>query len=179
MTGDFTASADIAQQPPYGHRMKDLPPWIWIAAPVVLLILLRILFSGGAGTLPYFSKDFLLTKGEHAFYDVLRRSLPEGVGISMKVRLADVIGCSGAAWKQGHGGRISQKHLDFVLASTAILAAVELDDKTHQRRDRQERDDFLEQAMAAAGVPLVRVPAAANYDARGLREMLKLQVENR
>ena len=161
--------------------MTQIPPWAWLATLAILVIVARILLGrSGPGELPYFSKDFLLSKGEHAFYDVLRRSIPEGVGISMKVRLADVIGCSGAAWKEGHGGRISQKHLDFVLydvVSTQILAAVELDDQSHQRRDRQARDDFLEQALATAGVPLLRVPAASTYDARRLRDLVRSHVE--
>ena len=159
--------------------MHDPSPWLYLAVPVLLAILLRILLGRSGGALPYFSKDFLLSKGEHAFYDVLRRSIPEGVGISMKVRLADVIGCSGADWKQGHGGRISQKHLDFVLydlVSTRILAAVELDDRSHRRQDRIERDAFLEEAMEAASVPLLRVPAASTYDARSLRDLIRPHV---
>ena len=81
--------------------------------------------------------------------------------ICLKVRLADVINCSGEDWKQGFGGRISQKHLDFVIAdaaSTAILLAIELDDQSHKRADRVARDDFLDRAMTAANVPLLASP---------------------
>src|SRR6188474_1907125 len=100
-----------------------------------------------AGALPYFSRRFLLSKGEAAFYHALRAALPAGLCIAPKVRVSDVIGCDGAAWKQGFGGRISQKHVDFVLVdskSTEIVLIVELDDKTHRRRDRSERDEFLD-----------------------------------
>ena len=46
-----------------------------------------------------------------------------------------LIGCDGAAWKQGFGGRISQKHVDFVVVdaqSTENVLVVELDEKTHR-----------------------------------------------
>jgi hypothetical protein len=134
----------------------------------------------GPGALPYFSREHLLSQGELAFYHALRRAVPQHLMICPKVRLADVIHCSGEAWKQGFGGRISQKHLDFVIAdaaSTAILLAIELDDRTHQRADRQARDEFLERALSAAKVPLVRVACAPTYDARALGAILTRKLE--
>jgi len=152
---------------------------IGIAFLLVLLALLKRALAG-PGALPYFSREHLLSQGELAFYHALRRAIPQHLMICLKVRLADVINCSGEAWKQGHGGRISQKHLDFVIAdaaSTAILLAIELDDKTHKRADRIARDDFLERALSAAKVPLVRVIAAPNYDARALSAILMRKIE--
>lgn len=84
----------------------------------------------------------------------------------MKVRLADVIDCPRAAWSMGYGRLIAQKHLDFVLidpATTRIRAAIELDDRSHRLQVRRARDRFVEAAMHAAGVPLVRLPAASAY----------------
>jgi hypothetical protein len=132
----------------------------------------------GLRRLPYFPREHLLTRGELAFYHAMRRVLPPRLHVSFKVRLSDVIGCPGSAWKEGFGARISQKHLDFVVVdsdTTAVRFVVELDDRTHQRRDRQERDRFLDSALAAAGVPILRVPAAASYDPARLRGQI-LQV---
>jgi hypothetical protein len=133
------------------------------------------------GALPYFSKRYLLSKGEAAFYHALRAALPPGLSVAPKVRVSDVIGCDGAAWKQGFGGRISQKHVDFVLIderSTEIVLIVELDDKTHRRRDRNDRDEFLDRAFAAANIPVLHVPAAANYDAAKLGRLLTERLES-
>lgn len=127
------------------------------------------------GALPYFSRRFLLSRGEAAFYHALRAALPAGLAIAPKVRVSDLIGCDGTAWKQGFGGRISQKHVDFVLVderSTEIVLIIELDDKTHRRRDRSERDDFLDRAFAAAGLNVLHVPAAARYDLARLRAQM-------
>ncbi|MDB5171323.1 MAG: hypothetical protein JWN51_96 [Phycisphaerales bacterium] len=147
---------------------------------VALLAVLRKVL-GGPGPLPYFSREFLLSRGESVFYHALRRALPGQLMICPKVRLADVINCSGDAWKAGFGGKISQKHVDFVLAdldTTAIALVIELDDRTHQRRDRAERDTFVDRAFAAAGIPMLRVPAAASYDVKALRSQLLERMKN-
>jgi hypothetical protein len=126
--------------------------------------------------LPYFPREFLLSKGELAFYQAMRQALPPRLHVSFKVRLSDVIGCPGRAWKEGFGAKISQKHLDFVVVdsdTTAIRFVLELDDRTHQRRDRRDRDAFVDAALAAAGVPIVHVPAAAAYDPVRLRDQLR------
>ncbi|HET6251174.1 MAG TPA: DUF2726 domain-containing protein [Tepidisphaeraceae bacterium] len=140
----------------------------------VLILLLRR-FGAGEGRLPYFCKDFLLSRGETAFYHALRRALPSHLMICPKVRLGDILGCSAEGWKAGFGAKISQKHLDFVLAdidTTAVALAIELDDRTHQRADRQERDAFLDRALSTAGVPILRIPAAAAYDVAALKKQI-------
>jgi len=125
--------------------------------------------------LPYYAKEHLCSKGEQAFYRVLMHAVPAGMGICMKTRLSDVIGCTAEGWKSGYGAKISQKHVDFVIIdplTTAILLVIELDDKTHQQADRQSRDLFVDRALAAAGVAILRVPAAREYDLDELRDQL-------
>ncbi len=66
--------------------------------------------------------------------------------------------------------------MDFVLCDPrtfAILLAIELDDRTHQTDPRRrERDVFVDGALAAAGVPLLRVPVQRSYDVRALQTQL-------
>ena len=115
---------------------------------------------------PYRARRALLSPTELDFYYALERNVGRRYTVCMKVRLADVIDCPGAAWRMGYGRLIAQKHLDFVLIdpeTTRILAAIELDDRTHRLRVRRARDRFVEAAMRAAGVPLLRVPAASAY----------------
>ncbi len=125
--------------------------------------------------LPYRSCGTLLTKGEYAFYRELSHLTADQYIVSMKVRLSDVITCPREAWKGGYQGKISQKHLDFVLCdleSARILLAIELDDRSHGRADRRKRDEFLDAAMAAAGVPLLRFRAAASYDPKRIADAI-------
>jgi hypothetical protein len=147
---------------------------------LLLLVLLLRRFGGSEARLPYYSKEFLLSRGETAFYHVLRRSLPAHLIICPKVRLSDVLGCTGEGWKAGFGGKISQKHIDFVLAdadNTAIALVIELDDRTHTHDDRRARDVFVDRALFTAGVPILRVIAAANYDAIVLRKQIAAVME--
>lgn len=62
--------------------------------------------------------------------------------------------------------KIDRKHVDFLLCDPATmrpLVGIELDDKSHQRPDRQERDAFVDQAFQAAGLALLHVPAKRAY----------------
>lgn len=149
-----------------------------LAAGAVIVTILRRLARGGGvdGRLPYYSRGYLLSRGEMAFYRVLVRAVPPGLVVCPKVRLADLINCPGDAWRQGFGGRIVGKHVDFVLADAGTLAirgVIELDDRSHARADRRERDAFVDRALDAAGIPILRVPAAGQYDARSLAARLE------
>ena len=132
-------------------------------------------FKPGKGKrLPYFRANGgrLMSDGEFAFYRKLWEAVGEEYDIMMKVRAAGVIGCSRANWAAGYGTPIAQKELDFVLVKAGtsyVVAAVELDDKTHDLPERQERDAFLDAAFEAAGVPLIRFKAQARYDADEVR----------
>jgi hypothetical protein len=154
-----------------------------LALAIMAGLVLRRLRGGPrypAGALPYFSKNYLLSKGELAFYHALRAALPPGLVVAPKVRVSDVLRCDAAAWKQGFGGRISQKHVDFVIVderTTAFVLIVELDDRTHRQRDRAARDEFLDRAFAAAGLEVLHVPAAAHYDVPALRAVLAERIE--
>jgi very-short-patch-repair endonuclease len=107
------------------------------------------------------------------FYRILKTATFGQLGISLKTRLADILRCPDSLWNTFHGRRIAQKHVDFVLfdpETTAILAVIELDDRSHALQERQRRDLFLNQALLSAGIPLLRVRAAAWYDLTDLRE---------
>ena len=43
------------------------------------------------------------------------------------------------------------------------MGAIELDDKTHRGKERQERDQFLDKSLEAANVPLLRIKAKDAY----------------
>ncbi|HMO13133.1 MAG TPA: DUF2726 domain-containing protein [Pirellulaceae bacterium] len=122
---------------------------------------------------PYHCKDYLFTKGERAFFDVLCAAVGNDYLIFSKVRLADLIFVRrGTEKRQAYFNRIQSKHVDFVICSRDVvrpLLAIELDDASHEREDRQERDGFVDSALAAAKLPILHIKARASYDARSLR----------
>ncbi|MEB3268291.1 MAG: DUF2726 domain-containing protein [Leptolyngbya sp.] len=127
----------------------------------------------------YTRQPYLMTRAELAFYRVLVQVVGQRGMVFAKVRVADVIvpreTDDRKQWR-GAFNKISAKHLDFILChpkTLEILGAIELDDRSHNRRDRQERDAFLEEAMASAEVPLVRVPVQATYSVKDLTEQVQ------
>ena len=134
----------------------------------------RVATSATARALPYSRRETLLTQGEAAFHGVLRRAVARHhppLTISLKTRLADIIHCPPRLWNTAHGRRLSQKHIDFVLydsLSTRIVAAIELDDRSHQWPERRRRDEFVDAAFAAAGIPLIRIRAAYRYEVEAI-----------
>lgn len=116
--------------------------------------------------LPYFARERLLSQGETIFFSILRRAVAGRYLIAPKVRAADILHCDQAAWEEGFGHYVARHHLDFVLCdqrTTAILAAIELDDRSHAEERRRQRDKFLDDAFAAAKIPLLRFRAKARY----------------
>jgi hypothetical protein len=117
----------------------------------------------------------LLSRGELAFFRVLRAALAGQYLIAIKVRVADLLDCPQGAWEDGFGFMVARHHVDIVLCdhdTTAVVAAIELDDRSHDRPERQRRDEFLDAAFAVAKIPLIRFAAAARYQTLLIRERI-------
>lgn len=109
---------------------------------------------------PY-HKKYLLTKNEYYFYKKLKEiTEPLNLQILAKIRLADLIEVNKGLDSQKWGmyfGKIKAKHIDFAIAEDMkIIALIELDDYTHQRADRQERDIFVNNVLDQTGYVLIR-----------------------
>lgn len=130
--------------------------------------------------LPYQPRQLLLSRGECAFYRALRAAVRGQYLIAFKVRLADLITCREKDWEAGFGHLIARQHLDFVLCdwrTTKILLAIELDDRSHNLARRRQRDEFVDQALAAAGIGLVRFRAAARYDPAAITAAIEVVID--
>ncbi len=122
--------------------------------------------------LPYSSRKTLLTPGERRFYTTgLLPAVGSRFHVAPKVRLADVITCPGPPSSTAFR-KIQSKHLDFVLMypkSSRIVAAIELNDATHDQAQRQDRDAFVANVLRSAGILLIMVPIFKTYDPAKLR----------
>lgn len=83
-----------------------------------------------------------------------------------KVRLLDLIepingtkNYNGALWK------IQAKHVDFVVCNEKLipLGIIELDDSTHDRADRIERDIFVDAVLENAGYKILHTRNVNDY----------------
>ncbi len=52
---------------------------------------------------------------------------------------------------------------------------IELDDRSHRRADRRQRDTFVEGVFNAAGLPIARVPVRSAYPVEQLGTGLRRQ----
>lgn len=123
----------------------------------------------------YALRDDFLSPAEASFFHVLRQAVPDHALIFPKVRLADLVYAPQQESRHAAWQRINRKHVDFVLCDAATLrplAALELDDRSHRRPDRLERDAFVDRVFAAANLPLLHIPARRSYDPRALAELL-------
>ena len=131
-------------------------PIIAIVVVVVLLAIVKSLPKGKGQDLPYEKQNYLFTPAERSFLGVLEQAVGDQFRIMGKVRLMDIVkvkgGLDGKA-KQTAKNKIQSKHVDFVACDPNDLSVqfvVELDDKSHEREDRQERDALVDGVMNAA-----------------------------
>ena len=120
-------------------------------------------------SLPYRLRDDFLSPAEFSFYKVLSALVGTRLTIQSKVRLADVFFVARPNENVAYLNRIAQKHLDFLVCDSVTmkpLFGVELDDSSHKRNDRQERDEFVESVCKVAGLPLLRLPVQREYNSR-------------
>lgn len=128
----------------------------------------------------YASKGILLSNAEVAFFHVLRSMMKEYLLIFPHVALRDLVTVVDQTEYYAYFNKIDRKQVDFVLCDPKTLKPVfviELDDSSHNRPDRKERDAFVEGVLAHAKIPLVRVPVRSSYDPAQLGVMFKSAVQ--
>ena len=116
--------------------------------------------------LPYGKRDEFLSAAEISFYHVLKGLLDCRHSLNCKIRLGDLVYVKRPHENRGAINRINRKHVDFVICRADTMEpmlCIELDDKSHHRQDRRERDKLVDAVFEAAGLPLLHIPAARGY----------------
>jgi hypothetical protein len=124
--------------------------------------------SGVRGLLP------VCSQGELAFLRVLEDVVPAEMRVLCKVRVADVIDTFGADFRT-----VSQKHFDFVVCDANDFTprlVIELDDKSHLTATAMKADAVKNEMCARAGLRMLRVKAAANYDGPALARAVRAEL---
>jgi LPXTG-motif cell wall-anchored protein len=122
---------------------------------------------------PLEPKPHLLTERERVLFQRLRDALPDHIVLA-QVQLIQLLAFERGRWKQAHFNRICQLSVDFVVVrrDTSIVAAIELDDASHDRSDRREADARKTHALNSAGIQLVRWQARALPDLQAIASAL-------
>ena len=125
---------------------------------------------------PYRLRDHFLTDNELEFYNALKLAVGERAVIQAQIGLWAIFDVpkkyEAFATARNH---IDRKSVDFLLCdpdSMLPIVAIELDDRSHERKDRQERDAVVDAVFQEAGLPLEHVRAQREYDSDQVADRL-------
>ena len=142
------------------------------SSTMISIILLTLLIATGAITAlvlkkkqrpqadeeawPFYAKR-LMSRPEQVLYHRLADTLPEHV-ILAQVQLSRVLGVKKGYNFNEWNNRINRMSLDFVVCrkDLSVVAAIELDDKSHAAEPRQKADEKKDKALADANIPIIR-----------------------
>ncbi len=128
-------------------------------------------------TLPYQVRDDFLSDAELSFYKVLAQLFKKRYVICPKVSLKDIFYVTKANDYITYFNRINRKHIDFLICEKSMmkpLIGIELDDSSHSKQKRQERDQYVDEVFQVAGLPLARVKASSSYNIDELKNYLSM-----
>jgi Protein of unknown function (DUF2726) len=153
---------------------------ISIAAVIIgLLIVLNMnLLLGRSDVADYERRCNLFTPVERSFLGVLEQALDSRYRVFGKVRLGDLIKPADdrtAGKRMAALNRINQNFVDFVVFTAnelALVGVITLEDPSHGHEDRAGRGGFVDQSLAAAGIPVLRFPAKTGYQVQEVRARL-------
>ena len=133
--------------------------------------------------LPYVKRDDFLSKAELSFYKVLLQAVGEEATICPKVSLSDIffVNIKDKSWQTKYYNKIARKHVDFLICSEDILTplcGIELDDSSHKRENRIERDIFVDKVFESAGLKLLRFENKAGYAVTEIKAQLAIILGN-
>ena len=147
-----------------------------LAAAIVLLLYLKkqgLLEGKAAGPWPYYVKK-PLSQPEQVLYHRLVKALPDHIVLA-QVQVSRVLGVKKGSNFNEWNNRINRLSYDFVVCGkdSTVLAAIELDDKSHESNRRSATDEKKNKATAAAGLRLIRWNVKALPDEVAIQAQLR------
>lgn len=131
----------------------------------------------------YQVRKFLSENEKQAYVKLKELTEENGLLLFAKVRLFDLIEPkTNTQNKQGAQWKIQAKHVDFVICDSVleVKAIIELDDNSHNRADRKERDNFVDTVLKNNGYNIIHVrtinrdeivPILSGYNGYNLHNM--------
>ena len=109
----------------------------------------------------YYAKSYVMTSRENECFKILNDIFSSKWFVVPQVHLSALLDyrVKGQNWNAAFR-HINGKSVDFVLIgkeSYKVICAIELDDSTHSKRDRMERDVEIERMFKGARIPLARI----------------------
>lgn len=111
--------------------------------------------------LPFKRKGFLLNIPERLFFEGLQKIIPDEYVAFPQIVLSSIVEVTSTGkefWT--YWNKINKKTIDFVVFEKQYLKpiiAIEYDGQTHNRSDRQTRDDFVNKALNSASIKSLHI----------------------
>lgn len=121
---------------------------------------------------PYYARK-VLSAPQQLLYRRLVKALPECMVLA-QLPLARVIAVKRTAYAENWMSRIAAKSLDFVVCrpDSTVLAAILLEDSSGEDPFSAQADRFTDNALAAAGIVLLRWNAATLPSEAQIRQLI-------
>ncbi len=124
----------------------------------------------------YLRKDFLLSRAEHEFFDLLTEIVGSNYYVFPQVHLITLLNhkIKGQNWR-GAFRHIDEKSVDFVICDKNYikpLLAIELDDRTHSYESRMLRDEEVNRILQDAHLPLLRFENHGNFNKEDIKNQI-------
>lgn len=117
-----------------------------------------------------------MSKNEHDVFDAIVIAVGDKYHVFPQVKFDKILDWKGNGKNSIYAMRhINQKSVDFLLCDKTYInprLAIELDDTTHEREDRKERDEIVEGILSAANFPLLRIHYSDTTNSSTLKEKI-------
>lgn len=158
----------------------------FLAIPVILVIIIKAIVSDSGNqktstVYRYNRKYVIMTEREQEFYKKLKLVCGDSILIFPQIHLSSLFfhNVKGQNFKLAFRF-INRLSVDFVLVDSRnfkTLLAIELDDSTHNEKDRIKRDLIVNDIFKKANFPLLRVDSV-KIDNEKLKEMILESIKN-
>ena len=160
--------------------MKIFIPIIIIIS-VILVIKFLIAIERKKTKFPYLKKKYFLTNVEREFFKVLEEAIKNEYYIFPQVNLSNLLFTEKGEEYYKYHNKIDRKSVDFVIIEKNYLApllVIELDDSSHNLEKRIERDDFVEEVLKEAEIPLLRLKTKELYNVSEIASLIYNMIHN-
>ena len=123
----------------------------------------------------YYAKSYVMTSRENECFKILNEIFSSKWFVVPQIHLSALLDyrVKGQNWNAAFR-HINGKSVDFVLIgkeSYRVICAIELDDSTHNKPERKERDVEIERIFNQAKIPLARI---SKFEAMTKAELAKV-----
>lgn len=147
--------------------------FLLVIAAIALVVAKRLgLLAAAGGRWPFYVKR-PLTQPEQVLFHRLIRALPEHIVLA-QVQVSRVLGVKKGSNVHEWNNRINRLSYDFIVCAkdATVIAAIELDDKSHDSASRVKTDNKKDKASADAGLRLLRWQARSLPSEQAIRDEL-------